>query len=244
MQHDRSPALAGRPTRRWSGSRGSRGAGRTDPPGGPLPARHRPTTRVLVAADMALIRGAFAALLSLEDDIEVIAELDRSDSLASAAHELEPDAVVIDMGNAAVDAAHSMVQQLRDELPHCQVLLVTGAMSPRALRRVLDAGVRGVILKTAPAGQLAEGIRRVASGELVIDSQLATAALASPDDPLSDREYEVLELAAEGATASEIASQLCLAVGTVQNYISAAINKLGARNRSDAVRIARASGFL
>lgn len=183
------------------------------------------------------------ALLSLEDDITVIAELAEPDSVASTAGQLEPDAVVIDVTLTGPDVRR-IVQQLRAESPRCQTLLVTEGMTPRALRRTVDAGVRGVILKSAPASQLAEGIRRVANGELAIDSDLAISALAGSSDPLSDREHEVLELAAEGAAASEIAARLSLAVGTVQNYVSAAINKLGARNRGDAVRIARASGLL
>jgi len=239
VQHDRSPALAGRPTRsRPSAS----GADRAQPRNGHDHPR-RSTTRVLVAADLALIRGAFVALLSLEDDIQVIAELADTESLASAARQLEPDAVVIDVALTGADV-RPITQQLRAELPSCQTLLVSGAMTPRALRRALDAGVRGIILKSAPASQLAEGIRRVASGELVIDSDLAMSALARPSDLLSDREHEVLELVAEGSTAAEIAARLCLAVGTVQNYVSAAINKLGARNRGDAVRMARAAGLL
>jgi two-component system response regulator DesR len=199
--------------------------------------------RVLLAEDMALIRGALVALLAGEDDINVVAEIDRMESIIPAARRVKPDIVVFDMGIPGVDGL-SAARKLQEELPHCRTVILSGTASPRTLRRALDANVRGFVVKDAPPHQLADTIRRVAGGECVIDSELAMSALLNPDGPLTEREHEVLASAAEGASVTEIACQLSLAAGTVRNYLSAVISKLGARNRIDAVRIARDAGWI
>ncbi len=199
--------------------------------------------RVLLAEDMALIRGALVALLAGEDDIDVVAEIGNSEYIVPAARKAKPDVIVFDIGIPGVDGL-SAARKLQEEVPYCRTVLLSSTTSPRTLRRALDANVRGFVVKDAPPNQLADTIRRVASGECVIDSELAMSALLNPDGPLTEREHEVLASAAEGSSVPEIACQLSLAAGTVRNYLSAVITKLGARNRIDAVRIARDAGWI
>jgi two-component system response regulator DesR len=192
---------------------------------------------------MAMVRGALVALLAYETDIEVVAELERGDDIVATATGVEPDVAVIDIGLPGMDGL-TAARLLAEVVPKCQSLILTAMGTPRTLRMALDAKIRGFVVKDAPPSVLAESIRRVAKGECVIDSELASSALSGSRDPLTVREHDVLEAAAEGAPVSEIACRLCLAPGTVRNYLSVIISKLGARNRLDAVRIARDEGWI
>lgn len=199
--------------------------------------------RTLLAEDMHLVRGAIVALLAYEEDIEIVAEVDRGDGILAAATSARPDVAVIDIampGKDGLEAAH----ELRTELPECGVLILTGVGTPGLLRRALDCNVRGFMAKDAPPARLAEAIRSVAAGERVIDSELAIAALSPEAAPLTQRELEALGAAADGASISEIARTLFLAEGTVRNYLTRGAAKLGARSRIDAIRIAKESGWL
>ncbi|MFC6879528.1 MULTISPECIES: response regulator transcription factor [Actinomadura] len=199
--------------------------------------------RVLIAEDMHMVRGALVALLKLERDIDVVAEVHSGDAIVPAALAERPDVAVIDIVLPGVDGL-TAAAELRDRLPSCRVLVLTGVGRPGNLRRALAAKVSGFIVKDAPPEQLAEAIRKVAAGLRVIDPQLAVAALESEYGPLSDRELEVLRLAAEGIESDEIAARLNLSPGTVRNYLTAIVAKLGARNRLHAVRIAEHAGWL
>ncbi|MFF3608599.1 response regulator transcription factor [Streptomyces sp. NPDC002463] len=199
--------------------------------------------RVLLAEDMHMVRGALVALLELEEDIDVIAELANGDEIVPTALEQRPDVAVLDIDLAGMDGL-TAAAELRDVLPECQTLILTSLGRPGTFRRALRAGVRGFILKDAPPRQLAQAIRRVAQGERVVDPDLMVAAWDSGDSPLTERETEVLRLAADGAEVAEIAGRLYLSVGTVRNYLTATSVKLNARNRLDAVRIAREAGWL
>jgi two-component system, NarL family, response regulator DesR len=199
--------------------------------------------RVLLAEDMHLVRGALAALLGLESDIEVVAEVASGNAILPAVLEHRPDVAVLDVQLPGVDGI-TAAAEIHARLPECPVLIVTQLDRPEVLRRALDAGARGFMLKDAPPAELATAIRRVAAGEQVIDSGLAAAAIRTRENPLSAREIEVLRLAAEGNDPVEIAARLYLSKGTVRNYLSAIITKLDARNRLDAVRIATEAGWL
>ncbi|GAB3434143.1 response regulator transcription factor [Flindersiella endophytica] len=190
-----------------------------------------------------MVRGALVALLAYETDIEVVAELERGDDIVATATGVEPDVAVIDIGLPGMDGL-TAARELSEVVPNCHSLILTAMGTPRTLQLALDAKIRGFVVKDAPPSVLAESIRRVAKGECVIDSELASSALAGTRDPLTAREHDVLEAAAEGAPVSEIACRLCLAPGTVRNYLSVIISKLGARNRLDAVRIARGEGWI
>jgi len=199
--------------------------------------------KVMLAEDMHMIRGAFAALLNLEPDIEVVAEIADGTEILPTAHKVRPDVAVVDIDLPGKDGL-TAVGELHEELPEIQTLIVTGLSRPGNLRRALSAKVTGFLLKDAPPDQLADAIRDVAAGRRVVDSQLAMAAWDSAETPLTPRETEVLRLTAEGMQADDIASRLFLSVGTVRNYLTTIISKLGARNRVDAIRIARESGWL
>lgn len=199
--------------------------------------------RVLIAEDMHLIRGALVALLSLEDDMEVVAELDRGDEIVATALRTQPDVAVLDIDLPGLDGL-SAAGHLHEQLPGCQALVLTGLSQPGNLLRALQAHVRGFIIKDAPADTLADGIRRVAAGERVIDPDLVAAALETGSSPLTPRETDVLRAADDGITTEQIAAQLALSPATVRNYLSNAITKTGARNRIDAIRIARNAGWL
>jgi two-component system, NarL family, response regulator DesR len=199
--------------------------------------------RVLLAEDQDLVRGAMVALLSLEPDIEVVAEVDRGDEVLAAALESQPDVALLDIempGSDGITAAG----ELRRRLPGCRVLILTTFGRPGYMRRALGGGASGFMLKDAPARELAVAIRRTAAGERVVDPQLAVQALSEGDSPLSAREAEVLAATADGSGAAEVARRLFLSEGTVRNHLSAAIQKLNARNRMDAARIARDKGWL
>jgi two-component system, NarL family, response regulator DesR len=199
--------------------------------------------RVLIAEDMHLIRGALVALLSLEDDMEVVAELERGDQIVPTALETRPDVAVVDIDLPGLDGL-SAADQLARQLPSCRVLVLTGLSQPGSLLRALKVHVRGFIVKDAPAQTLADGIRRVARGERVIDPDLVAAALETGSTPLTAREAEVLREAERGIPTEQIATALSLSPATVRNYLSNAISKVGGRNRIDAIRIARHAGWL
>jgi two-component system response regulator DesR len=199
--------------------------------------------RVLIAEDMHMIRGALVALLSLEEDMEVVAELERGDEIVVTALRTRPDVAVLDIGLPGLDGL-SAAELLHEVLPDCRTLVLTGLSRPGNLLRALKVHVRGFIAKDAPAETLASGIRRVAAGERVIDPQLVAAALETGATPLTARETDVLREAENGIPTEQIATRLSLSPATVRNYLSNAISKVGARNRIDAIRIARDAGWL
>lgn len=199
--------------------------------------------RVLIAEDMHMIRGALVALLSLEDDMEVVAELDRGDQIVDTALQARPDVAVVDIDLPGLDGL-TAAEQLSQRLPECRTLVLTGLSQPGNLLRALKAHVRGFIVKDAPAETLADGVRRVAKGERVIDPELVAAALETGSSPLTAREADVLRAAESGITTEQIAARLSLSPATVRNYLSNAISKVGGRNRIDAIRIARDAGWL
>lgn len=199
--------------------------------------------RVMLAEDMHMVRGALVALLNLEPDIEVVAEVANGNDILPTARQVRPSVAVIDIDLPGKDGL-TAVSELHDELPEIRTLILTGLSRPGNLRRALSAKVTGFMLKDAPSGQLADAIRNVAEGRRVVDSQLAMAAWDSAECPLTAREIEVLRLTADGLQAVDIASRLFLSVGTVRNYLTTIISKLAARNRVDAIRIARDAGWL
>ncbi len=201
------------------------------------------TIRVLLAEDMHMVRGALVALLQLEPGIDVVAEVSDGNDIVPTALRSSPDVAVIDIDLPGTDGLTASCR-LHAELPACKVLILTSIARPGTFRRAVRAGVRGFILKDAPPQQLADAVRRVARGDRVVNPELAMAAWDAGDTPLTERETEVLQLAAGGAEAEEIAGQLFLSVGTVRNYLTSSVVKLGARNRLDAVRIAREAGWV
>lgn len=201
------------------------------------------TIRVLIAEDMHMIRGALVALLTREQDMEVVVELDRGDEIVDAALRTRPDVAVLDIDLPGVDGL-TAAKQLHERLPECRILVLTGLSQPGVLLRALKVHVRGFIVKDAPAQTLADGIRRVAAGERVIDAELVAAALETGTSPLTARETDVLRAAESGVSTEDIGVTLALSPATVRNYLSNAISKVGARNRIDAIRIARDAGWL
>jgi two-component system, NarL family, response regulator DesR len=199
--------------------------------------------RVLLAEDQTLVRGAMAALLGLEGDIEIVADVARGDEVVAAALAAHPDVAMLDIempGMDGLDAASA----LRDALPECRVLIVTTFGRPGFLRRAVESGVRGFVIKDSPAQELAQAIRRVAAGERVIDPTLAIAALDEGTNPLTPRERDVLAASVDGSSIADVARRFSLSEGTVRNYLSEAIQKLEARNRVEAARIAEEKGWL
>ncbi len=199
--------------------------------------------RVLIAEDMHMIRGALVALLRLERDIEVVAELDRGDTILETSLRTKPDVAVIDIDLPGLDGL-SAAASLRERLPTCQTLVLTGLSQPGNLLRALKAHVKGFLLKDAPAPALANAIRSVAAGRRVLDPELVAVAVETGANPLTDRETDVLRAAVSGLSTEEIGARLNLSPTTVRNYLSNAIGKLGARNRLDAIRIAKGAGWL
>jgi two-component system response regulator DesR len=199
--------------------------------------------KVLLAEDQHLIRGAFVALLRLEPDIEVVAQVHTGTAIVPAALAAQPDVAVLDLHLPGLDGLSAAIE-LRVKLPRCRSLLVTGVARPGDLRRALEAQVTGFLLKDAAPEHLIDAIRRLAAGQRVIDPQLALIAWETPGNPLTGREAEVLRLAASGASAAEIAQRLHLSVGTVRNHLTSTVTKLNARNRVDAIRIATETGWL
>jgi two-component system, NarL family, response regulator DesR len=199
--------------------------------------------KVMLAEDMHMVRGALVALLNLEPDIEVIAEVANGNDIVPTAQKIRPDVAVLDIDLPGKDGL-TAVTELHEALPEVRTLILTGLSRPGNLRRALSAKVTGFMLKDAPAAQLADAIRSVAAGRRVVDSQLAMSAWDSAESPLTARETEVLSLTADGLQAVDIASKMFLSVGTVRNYLTTIIGKLAARNRVDAIRIAREAGWL
>jgi two-component system response regulator DesR len=199
--------------------------------------------RVLLAEDQGMMRGALALLLGLEDDIEVVAQVADGASILAKAVETRPDVALLDIelpGRSGLDAA----AELRERLPGCRVLILTTFGRPGYLRRAMEAGAYGFLVKDGPVEDLAKAIRRVLNGERVIDPALAAAALSTGPSPLTDRERDVLAAAADGPTIADIAARLHLSESTVRNYLSSAIGKTGTRNRIEAATVARHNGWL
>ena len=190
-----------------------------------------------------MVRGALVSLLRFEDDIDVVAEAERGDEVLAAARRHRPDVALLDIELPGLDGI-SVAGELVRELPETRSLILTTFGRPGYLRRALDAGARGFVLKDAPASELAAAIRTVAAGGTAIDSELAAAAITEGESPLTPRELEVLAAAAGNETAADIAATLFLSEGTVRNYLSTAMRKLGARNRREAVDIAEQKGWL
>jgi two-component system response regulator DesR len=201
------------------------------------------TVRVLLAEDQAMVRGALSALLSLEDDIEIVAEASRGDEVLPAALDTLPDVALLDIEMPYGDGLEAAAL-LQERLPSCLVVILTTFGRSGYLKRAMESGAVGFLLKDAPASELAEAIRRAVSGERVVDPALAAAALSEGDNPLTEREREVLAASEGGATIEDIAARFYLSEGTVRNYLSTAIKKLGARNRVEAARLAERKGWL
>ncbi|WP_198165899.1 response regulator transcription factor [Agromyces laixinhei] len=200
-------------------------------------------TTILIAEDQRMMRSALTTLLDLEPDLTVIGGVERGDEVVAAAKRLGPDVVLLDIelpGRNGLD----LIAPLLEAVPGCDVVIVTTFGRPGYLARALAAGARGFLVKDDPVEQLAAAIRRVRAGERVVDPQLAAEALGASDNPLTDREADVLRASAEGATILDIAEQLFLSPSTVRNYLSNAIGKLGVRNRLEALTVARERGWL
>jgi two-component system response regulator DesR len=199
--------------------------------------------KILLAEDVAMVRGALVALIELEPDLKVVAAIERGDEIVPTALSHRPDIAIIDIDLPGLDGL-SAAAALHDELPTCRTLILTNLGRAGTLRRALAAHVSGYLLKDAPPEQLATAIRNVAAGRRVIDPQLALSTWDGGHDPLSPREHEVLRMAAGGAEPTEIAAALHLSVGTVRNYLTTIVTKLNARNRVDAIKTAYDSGWL
>jgi two-component system response regulator DesR len=209
------------------------------------------SVRVLLAEDQAMVRGAIAALLALEEDIEIVAEASRGDEVVALALESGPDVALLDVempGGDGLDAAAA----LRQKLPSCRVIILTTFGRAGYLKRAMENGATGFLLKDAPSSELARAIHKVMRGERVVDPDLAALALSAGDNPLTEREREVLAATSsmvapsseDGATIEDVAARLYLSEGTVRNYLSSAIKKLGTRNRVEAARLAQQRGWL
>ena len=201
------------------------------------------TVRVLLAEDQAMVRGALAALLSLEKDVEIVAEVSRGDEVIPAALNVLPDVALLDIEMPGGDGL-AAAGELRERLPSCRVIILTTFGRTGYLRRAMESGAVGFLLKDAPASELATAIRRAMAGERVVNPGLAAAALSEGESPLTQREREVLAASTSGATIRDLARKLYLSEGTVRNYLSTAIKKLGTRNRVEAARLAERKGWL
>ena len=201
------------------------------------------SVRVLLAEDQAMVRGALSALLSMEEDIEIAAEVSRGDEVLPSALDAFPDVALLDIempGGSGLSAA----AELKERLPACRVIILTTFGRAGYLKRAMESGALGFLLKDAPATELASAIRQVMDGKRVVDPALAASALSEVDNPLTDRERDVLGASANGATIEDVARKLYLSEGTVRNYLSTAIKKLGVRNRIEAARLAEKKGWI
>jgi two-component system response regulator DesR len=199
--------------------------------------------RILIAEDQGMIRGALASLLGLEPDFEVVAQVPRGDEVLAAALDVRPDVALLDIempGATGLDAA----ELLSAAVPDCRILILTTFGRPGYLRRAMEGGAAGFVLKDAPATELAAAIRRAMGGERVVDPGLAAAALSQGESPLTPREHEVLSASREHATVADLAAALYLSRGTVRNHLSSVMQKLDARNRAEAIREAEERGLL
>jgi two-component system, NarL family, response regulator DesR len=201
------------------------------------------TIRLLIADDQALVRGALAALLDLEPDLEVVSEVGRGDEVVEAARTASPDVALLDVEMPGLDGIEAAAA-LRRAVPGVRVLMVTTFGRPGYLRRAMEAGASGFVVKDTPAAQLADAVRRVHQGLRVVDPSLAAETLVAGTSPLTARESDVLRAARDGGTVADIARGLHLSEGTVRNHLSAAIGKTGARTRAEAARIALDNGWL
>ena len=199
--------------------------------------------RVLIAEDMHIVRSALVALLETEDDLEVVAAVERGDQVMGALAGADVDVAVLDLEMPGADGV-SVARTMARETPGVKVIILTALGRPAAVRSALAAGVDGFVLKNAPVEELVEGIRTVVAGGHVLHPELAAAAVQRGDSPLTARESDVLALVADGAGVREVASTLGLAEGTVRNYLSMVQDKLLARNRTDAVKIAHTNGWI
>ncbi|WP_144783698.1 response regulator transcription factor [Microbacterium sp. BH-3-3-3] len=199
--------------------------------------------RLLIADDQALVRGALAALLGLEPDIEVVAQVGRGDEVVEAARTSEATVALLDIEMPGIDGI-AAAAKLRAEVPGCRALIVTTFGRPGYLARAMQAGASGFVVKDTPAAELADAVRRVSQGLRVVDPALAAESLAQGDSPLTERETDVLAAARDGGSIADIARTVHLSEGTVKNHLSSAIGKTGGRNRADAVRVAVERGWL
>jgi len=199
--------------------------------------------RLLIADDQALVRGALAALLGLETDIEVVAQVGRGDEVVDAARASGATVALLDIEMPGIDGI-AAAALLRNEVPGCRALIVTTFGRPGYLARAMQAGASGFVVKDTPAAELADAVRRVSLGLRVVDPQLAAESLAQGDSPLTERETDVLSAARTGGSIADIARAVHLSEGTVRNHLSSAIGKTGGRNRGDAVRVAVERGWL
>jgi two-component system, NarL family, response regulator DesR len=199
--------------------------------------------KLLLADDQALVRGAMAALLDMEPDLKVVAEVGRGDEVVAAAQATEPDVALLDVEMPGLDGV-AAARALQQALPGVRVLMVTTFGRAGYLRQAMAAGAGGFIVKDTPARQLADAVRRVHEGLRVVDPGLAAQSLAQGDSPLTERETDVLRAARDGGTVADIARELHLSEGTVRNHLSSAIGKTGARTRAEAVRLAVENGWL
>jgi two-component system response regulator DesR len=199
--------------------------------------------RLLLADDQALVRGALAALLDLESDLTVVAQVGRGDEVLDAARAHDAQVALLDVEMPGMDGL-AAARELKQKHPQCRSLIVTTFGRPGYLKRAMESGASGFVVKDTPAAQLADAVRRVASGLRVVDPALAAESLASGDSPLTERETDVLRVVQRGGSVADIARELHLSEGTVRNHLSSAIGKTGARNRSDAASVASTQGWL
>jgi two-component system response regulator DesR len=199
--------------------------------------------RILLAEDQGMVRGALAALIRLEEDIAVVAEVARGDEIVKAALETQPDVALLDIEMPGMDGL-SAAKELNESFPSCRIVILTTFGRSGYLRQAMESGATGFLLKDAPAAELAVAIRRVMAGERVVDPELALSALSDGSNPLTAREQDVLRAALEGDSIAGIAARLFISEGTVRNHLSTAIQKLNARNRVEAARLAEEKGWL
>jgi len=199
--------------------------------------------RVLLAEDMHVVRTALAALIDLEPDLTVVASVGRGDEVLAAVDATHPDVAVLDVEMPGADGV-SVAKSLRERAPGVKIMILTALGRPGTVRGAMQAGATGFVLKNAPAAQLIDGIRAVAEGRMVLQPELAAAAMQFGSSPLTPRESDVLERVADGSSVRDVAETLFLSEGTVRNYLTAILDKLGARSRVDAVRIAQTNGWI
>jgi len=199
--------------------------------------------RVMVAEDVPMMRDALVRLMGLEDDLDVVAAVGSGETVVATALRHQPDVAVIDLALPNLDGL-DVALELHQRLPDCKVLIIAGVANPSYLRRGAECRVAGFVLKESTPQDLIDGVRTVAGGGSVFDPRLVYAALTVSDNPLTDRERDVLRLTADGSSTSEIAETLFLSRGTVRNYLASVVTKLNARNRVDAIRLAREAGWL